>query len=366
MHFFLTLTTECNLRCTYCFGECVEDFESNLGFDIDSFLPPKITYSIQDLKTFLDKDPSPTLIFYGGEPLLEMETMKEIMDRIDATYILQTNGLLLDMVESEYAERFRSIIVSIDGDEETTDYFRGRGTYQSILRNIRHVRKNGYDGEIVARMTVMEPVDIHAQVRHLLGCGFKGVHWQLNALFWDDFKNRPFQEWVNLTYNPGIRKLVTFWMDEMRKGRVHRIYPFSAIMEDLLLKKASLLRCGAGHSEYHIQTDGVISPCPVMQGMRDFYAGSIFDSHPLQLKKYYVQSPCPECRIYGLCGGRCLYANVTKRWGEEGFRLVCETVETLIDSLSVHLSEIRTLIENGTIRYTDFEYTHLNSCEIIP
>jgi len=344
----------------------MEDFGSDLGYKTDNFLPTRMAYSIGQLKGFINGDPSPVLIFYGGEPLLEKERMKEIMDTIEATYMLQTNGILLHTLGEGYIKRFESIVVSIDGDEETTDFFRGKGTYEKILENVEHIRQNGFTGEIVARMTVMEPVDIYAEVLHLLECGFDGVHWQLNALFWDDFARRPFEKWISESYNPNIKKLVDLWIERMRHGRVERIYPFCGIMQDLLSGSESLLRCGAGYAEYNIQTDGFITPCPVMQGMRDFYAGSIFDSHPLNLKKFLVSTPCPECHIYGICGGRCLYANVTKRWGEYGFSVVCKTVENLTEALREILPETRRLIEEGIILPSDFYYTRLNSCEIIP
>lgn len=60
------------------------------------------------------------------------------------------------------------------------------------------------------------------------------------------------------------------------------------------------------------------------------------------------------------------YANVTKLWGEEGFKLVCGTVENLVDSLKAVLPKVQQLIAEHKIRLEDFEYTKYNSCEIIP
>ena len=41
-------------------------------------MPEKINYKIEDLKKFLGK--GHVLTFYGGEPLLEIERIKEIVD----------------------------------------------------------------------------------------------------------------------------------------------------------------------------------------------------------------------------------------------------------------------------------------------
>lgn len=373
MNFYVTLTLNCNLKCIYCYGKCCEDFGSDFGdFEIDYSMPTSINYDIEKLKRFCEKDPEITLVFYGGEPLLKIDKMEEIMDKIKAKrFILQTNGILLDKLKPNYMNKLHTILVSIDGNEELTDFYRGKGTYRKVIENVNLLRKKGFKGEIIARMTVLEPTNIYEQVKWLLfnkECPFESIHWQLDALFWkNDFKKRNFSEWIKKDYNPQIKKLVEFWVKYMEEnGKVLKIYPFLGIMQSLLLNEKSLLRCGAGWTMFNIQTDGNISPCPVMAGMKDFYLGNIESSNPLSLKKVFVSSPCTECHIYEICGGRCLYANVTKLWGEKGFKLVCKTVENLINSLKEFLPKVKKLIFEKRISLKDFEYTKYNSCEIIP
>ena len=162
-------------------------------------------------------------------------------------------------------------------------------------------------------------------------------------------------------------KLVKLWVTYMEKyGKVLKIYPFVGITQSLLLGEPSLLRCGAGWSVYSIQTDGNITPCPVMAGMKDFYLGNIRDTRPQDLRPIFVSEPCLSCDIYTLCGGRCLYANVTKRWGNEGYRIVCKTVRHLITTLKTVVPKIRQLITTERLRIEDFHYFKGNSCEIIP
>lgn len=134
----------------------------------------------------------------------------------------------------------------------------------------------------------------------------------------------------------------------------------------LLGEEKSLLRCGAGWINYAIQTDGYIVPCPSMWGMRNFYLGHISTANPLKLKKVYVGEPCTNCKIFGLCGGRCLYANVTRRWSPEAYKLVCRTVENMIDAIKAETPRIRQLIKNGKIKMEDFEFMKYVGCEIIP
>lgn len=373
MFFFLILTSECNSECRYCFGEALEDFEGDFGcFDVDYSLPGRINFSVDLLGRFCGLDPNCVLIFYGGEPLLCVDEIKRIMDTVRAEhFILQTNGLLLDRLEPAYVNRFTSILVSVDGDEALTDYYRGKGVYRRVIDNLKLIVRNGFRGEIIARMTVMEQTDIYRQVLWLVSNSdfpFSSVHWQLNAGFWNDFSRRNFREWSIKSYNPGIRRLAKFWVDFMEeKGRVLRLYPFLGVANSLLNNEArSPLRCGAGWISYAIQTDGHIIPCPSMWGMRDFYLGHIESADPLKLRRVEVGEPCTSCPTFNLCGGRCLYANITKRWKAEAYKLVCQTVENLIDAVEAEIPRIKRLINVGRIRLKDFEFMKYNSCEIIP
>ena len=140
------------------------------------------------------------------------------------------------------------------------------------MANVKKIRANGYRGELIARMTVTERTDIVDAVRYLAenpDYSFTSIHWQMDANFSRDLSHRRFAEWVDKRYNPGIRALVKAWVDDMEQnGKVRRWYPFVDPMEDLLYGRASLLRCGAGHANYAIMTDGHIAPCPVMIGMK--------------------------------------------------------------------------------------------------
>ena len=374
MFFHVILTGECNSQCRYCFAEAMEDVDEDFsGFDVDYSLPKKIGYKIDLLERLCKQDPECVLTFYGGEPLLCTEEIKQIMNRVNAKhFMIQTNGLFLDRLEPEYINRFHTILVSLDGDKALTDYYRGKGSFRKVIDNLKLIKQNGFRGELIARMTAMEQTDIYKQVTWLLKnkeFSFYSVHWQLNAGFWKcGFARRDFKRWSEENYNSGIRELVKFWVDYMEKnGVVLRLYPFLGIAHSFLSgEETSLLRCGGGWINYAIQTDGHIVPCPTMWGMKDYYLGHISNANPLKLKKVFVGEPCTKCDIFHICGGRCLYANVTKRWGVEDYSLVCNTVRNLIDAVTKEAPRIRKLIENRRISMKDFEFMKYNGCEIIP
>jgi putative peptide-modifying radical SAM enzyme len=374
MFFHVILTTHCNLKCEYCYGEALDDIDSDFSeSQVDYSLPAKINYGVDLLARFCKADKDCVLTFYGGEPLLCIDEIKQIMDNVKVKhFMMQTNGLLLDRLEPEYVNRFHTILVSVDGDEALTDFYRGNGTFRRVIGNLILIKQNGFEGELIARMTVMEHTDIYKQVTWLINnkeFPFTSVHWQLNAGFWkNDFARREFEKWSTESYNIGILRLAKFWVDKMEnEGRVLKLYPLLGVAQSFLSgEKESLLHCGGGWINCAIQTDGYIVPCPVMWGMKNHYLGHIRDANPLKLPKVFITEPCTKCDVFNVCGGRCLYANITKRWNPEAYSLVCGTVRNLISAIERELPRIRRLIEKGRISLKDFEYMKYNGCEIIP
>ena len=255
MNYHLVLTRRCNLNCQYCHGG------GETGPNAD------VQYDLEDLVAFLNKDDDIQLMLYGGEPTLRIPLIIELMDKFpNARFMLQTNALLLSKIPEEYAKRFHSVLISIDGPEEVTDGYRSKGVYQRVLENVQWLEKTGYEGDIVARMTVSQESDIYRDVTHLLQLdnpGFKHVHWQQNVI-WDAEGNwQDFDKWVIESYNPGITRLVDEWVEKMEKRVVDGIVPFIPLAYTMLTGKASTLRCGSGIDTFAIHVNGSIGVCPI-------------------------------------------------------------------------------------------------------
>ena len=368
MFWHLILTDECNLCCSYCRAKAFEPCaEFTRQFTVDPDLPVDFSVDLGELVGFLRRDPDPTLTFYGGEPLLRADLIQEVMASIpNCRFMLQTNGLLLDRLSPHLLQQFHTILISIDGPEVLTDRHRGAGVYARVLSNVDTMLKAGFEGELIARMTVDEATEIEQSVLHCDSLPFSGVHWQIDANFWGDHARRDFCGWAARSYNPGIHRLVGTWVDRIEAGEVPRWYPFLDTTEDLLLGRQSLLRCGSGHANYTIQTDGRIVPCPIMSGMADFYLGHIRNAEPLSLPRVPVEGDCAKCDIVSFCGGRCLYSTVTEPWPAELRAVVCSTVRCLHDSLIHALPRVQAALDDGTVTTADFAHVKYNGCEIIP
>jgi putative peptide-modifying radical SAM enzyme len=364
-NYFIILTRACNLKCTYC------------GEDAAFEQPPiDLAYPLEDLKTFLEQDPTKvTIQFYGGEPLLRLSLLEEIMDTLDCVshWTIQTNATHLDGMKKDYLRRISSILVSIDGRQKTTDVNRGKGIYDRVLTNCKIIRKRGFTGDLVARMTVSEVADVYQEVTHLFSLtdpDFDHVHWQLDSQWDDDPKARwhDFDGWLENSYNPGITRLVHWWLENMKQGKVLGIVPFIPLMRSILYNEPSKLRCGAGIDSFAINPDGSLSVCPISPEFSFSLVGDIFSDPPQTIaNSMCVGPPCPACDNYHLCGGRCLFINKTKLWGEEGFRKVCSTVHHLIAELQAIKPVVTSLLKKGIIFKEKFDYPRFNNgCEIIP
>ncbi len=356
MQYHVLTTERCNLNCTYCGGT-----REIPGVPLD------IEYDMNDLVNFISKDPEAVIGFYGGEPLMAMERLEEIMDEVPAkAFTLQTNGTLLNELKDEYLHRLHSILISLDGGREVTDSSRGTGTYDMIMGNLKGIRDRGYKGDLIARMAFSDRGDIYGDIKHLLSL-FDHVHWQLDV-FWSDLEERgDVNGWLD-RYDEGITRLVKDFGKAMKRGKVLGIVPFIPVFRTLLTGEGTHIRCGAGIDSFAIMTSGSIDACPIAPELLYSNIGDIRNDTPERVRgSRRIGKPCTECDILGICGGRCLYVNQTMSWGREWFDRVCASTKHMIDELRKLVPLARSLIEDNMLTPDAFDYPEINNgCEIIP
>ena len=347
MLYFIFTTGQCNLKCRYCGGSFPQDL-----------VPWRILYPLRDLIDFIAEDDDATIAFYGGEPLLNAQYIAQVMDHVPAKrFVIQTNGLLFKRLKAEYWRRMDTVLLSIDGREAITDYYRGRGVYRKVLEAAHFLRKIGFKGDLIARMTISSRSDVFRDVLHLLSLDiFDHVHWQLDVVWsppWD------FRSWARRSYMPGISRLIHLWKESLEAGRALGIAPFLGIARRAKYGGPAP-PCGAGQDAFAILTDGRIIACPIAVDVPWALLGHISTHSPGELKgKVGIGEPCTSCEVFRYCGGRCLYAYKERYWGEEGFRAVCQVTKHTIREV---LECIDKCAPSEVFSYPSFN----NSLEIIP
>ncbi len=354
---FILTTGECNLECSYCGG----------SFPLWR-VPWRERYSLEELKQSLEGAENLAIAFYGGEPLLNVRFMEKVMDEVEAEhFIVQTNGTLVEKLHPDYWRRMDAVLLSIDGVREVTNYYRGMGVYERVVEAAKYLRRIGFEGDLIARMTISRRSDVFRDVKHLLELGlFDHVHWQLDVV-WSE-RWRGFREWVETSYKPGIAKLVELWMSELKKGRILGLVPFLGILQRELFNRNVAPPCGAGSESVAISTDGRILACPIAVDVKWAELGVIGRNRVTDVVgKVGIKEPCTSCRFFKWCGGRCLYAHKERLWGEEGFQEICEVTSFTIMEILERKKEILKLVEEGAISLEDLNYPPFNnSTEIIP
>lgn len=164
----LQLTQDCNLRCDYCFyvnpnylGR--NHAQKNMNFE----LAKKAMNYLIEHSSWKDKI---TLSFYGGEPLMRFDLIKECIEYMEenvegreVTYSLTCNGTLLNSKMIEYfIDKNVDLLISLDGDKSSHDKHRvfpnGEGSFDIILGKVRKLKKKYPDYfENVFFNTVISP-----------------------------------------------------------------------------------------------------------------------------------------------------------------------------------------------------------------
>lgn len=143
----LELTEECNLRCQYCIYN--ENYKNNRNFGLKRMSKETAFKAIDFLVENGDKSEI-SITFYGGEPLLEFQLLKEVIEYSKLVmperrkhFSFTTNLTLLTEEMANYFSTVEnlSILCSIDGPKEIHDehrkYRNGTGTFDNVYDNFK-------------------------------------------------------------------------------------------------------------------------------------------------------------------------------------------------------------------------------------
>lgn len=142
----LEVTDACNLNCKYCgFGSYYSGYDKRN----DSYMSFPVAKNIIDyLRTFwkskmsLSSERSVFISFYGGEPLLNMTLIKQVVDyttglcedSISFIYSMTTNAMLLDKYMDYLIEKKFQLLVSLDGNDRSHSYRVTKGGSNSFCK----------------------------------------------------------------------------------------------------------------------------------------------------------------------------------------------------------------------------------------
>ncbi len=150
----LQVTQNCNLRCEYCAysGSYYNRTHTAKRMSLDTALQ-----GVDFLMSHSMDQKEVHVGFYGGEPLLEFDLIRQVVAYVEneyagkkVTFGLTTNATLMtEEIVSFFVEKDFHVMISLDGPEELHDKHRrfvnGRGSYKIMMKNLTSLRQNHYD-----------------------------------------------------------------------------------------------------------------------------------------------------------------------------------------------------------------------------
>ena len=331
---------DCNLRCKYCFAS-TGDFHGPRGL-----LPVETGKRALDwLVRHSGNRKQLEVDFFGGEPMMNFETIKEIVAYGRSLeketgkhfqFTTTTNAVNLTEEVGEFLNKeMYNVVLSIDGRKEIHDFMRpaanGKGSYDVVLPKMQAFRKSRGDKSYYVRGTFTNRnLDFSNDVISLADNGFDQISIEPVVLE----KDSPFA--LSEEMLPRILaeydKLAEIYLDRRKNGRWFNFFHFNIDLEGGPCIRKRLTGCGAGNEYVAVTPEGDIYPCHQFVGREGFKMGSVLtDEFNTDLQAKFAanhvlsKEKCSECWARFYCSGGCA-ANAHAFHGDisKPYELECE------------------------------------------
>lgn len=317
----LNVSHACNLACTYCFAG-----HGHYGGKSSQMSKITARRAIDLLLELSAQQTQITIVFFGGEPLLNIPVIKDSVTYAkeqalrygkSISFSMTTNGLLLSDELIEYFDENQVyILISIDGSRQIQDMQRplpnGKGSYDILLPRVQALSKHR-KGRISARSTITrQNVEFSQVVDHLSSIGFGRVYCMpMTATCPGDMLELTEEEIISMEVE--YEKMVKRILDALECGKGYAFGGFHRYINLIHGSQKRPYACGVGRSMITVTPSGDIFPCHRFVGMEKFKAGNVWKELDIPgMQKTFsnasVQSlpGCKECWARYVCSGRCL------------------------------------------------------------
>ncbi|MEZ4357312.1 MAG: thioether cross-link-forming SCIFF peptide maturase [Eubacteriales bacterium] len=314
----LNMAHDCNLRCTYCFGD-----KGAFGGERKKMSVDIAKRALLMLAQKSGKRKNLEVDFFGGEPLINFEAVKEAVvygRQLEKEYdknfrfTITTNAYSFPEEYMDFLNKeMKNVVISVDGRKQTHDRLRktvsGGGSYDKVIENaMKFVKKRG-EGEHYIRGTfTSNNLDFSADVTDLVDKGFKQIS---------------IEPVVTVGSLAITKEMLPQIMDEYEKlfdllreyKDTEKWFNFFHFMIDLdagpCLNKR-IRGCGAGREYVAISPDGDIYPCHQFVGKSEFLMGNIFYgiidkdiAKKFSSVNVFEKEDCSKCFAKYYCSGGC-------------------------------------------------------------
>lgn len=315
----LHVAHDCNLRCSYCFAG-TGDFGRARG------LMPKAVgeRAVDFIIANSGKRRNCELDFFGGEPLLNMETVKHVVAYVrrreaetgkSFKLTLTTNGVLLNDSNISYLnDNNISLVLSLDGRREVHNHMRpfadGRGSYDNIVANVRKAIVSRNDRNYYLRGTfTAHNLDFAADVLAMADQGFTQL--SVEPVVAKDCDYALTEEHLPALFEQ-YEQLAVEYLKRKLKGPAFDFFHFNLDINNGPCVAKRLSGCGAGHEYFAVTPEGHLYPCHQFVGREEYLLGTLDEGVtkrelPEQFRQAHVlnKPDCRDCWARFYCSGGC-------------------------------------------------------------
>lgn len=318
----LHVSHDCNLRCGYCFASTGDFGTGRKTMDIET-----AEKAIDFVVTRSGPRRNIEVDFFGGEPLMAMDTVKHTIAYARALeestgkrfrFTITTNGMLLNDRTIEYInQEMSNVVLSLDGRPEVHDRERvtasGKGSYEMIVPKFQKLvaGRGAKDYYLRGTFTRLNE-DFADDVMHIASLGFKNISVEPVVGRRGEPYALPEEDLPKLEAE--YERLANLLQEHPEINFFH----FNVDLEQGPCAIKRLRGCGAGCEYVAITPEGDIYPCHQFVGNPDYKLGSLSEgTFNMELSGRFAalnidtREECQNCWARFYCSGGCSASNFT-------------------------------------------------------
>ncbi len=360
----LNVAHDCNLRCKYCFAS-KGDYSGKRELMSSEVGKKAVDFLVENSGNMRNVE----IDFFGGEPLLAMETVKEVVSyaktlekeyRKRFNFTITTNALLLDDNTINYLHKnMDNVVLSLDGRKNVNDHIRvradGSGSYDDIVYKIQkmvELRERDKKEYYVRGTFTRYNLDLAEDVFHLADLGFREI--SIEPVVGNDGDYLLKEEDLRVLFEQYGRIAAEYLRRKKTGENPFRFYHFNMDIYHGPCIYKRLWACGAGRDYLAVTPSGEIYPCHQFVGQSQFLMGNIFDGRLNDdvidlLKETHVFSKdeCSTCWARYFCSGGCNANNFLINGDmKKPYHITCELQKKRIE-YAIYLNSQQEVISPG-------------------
>lgn len=317
----LHVSHDCNLRCKYCFAD------EGAYHNRRELMSAEVGKAAMD---FLVKNSGKRrnleVDFFGGEPLMNFDVVKEVvayarsLEKLhdkNFRFTITTNGVLLNDDNIAFInEHMSNVVLSLDGRKETNDRVRcridGSGSYDSIVPKLLKVAESRNQDNYYVRGTFTKyNLDFANDVLHLADLGFKQT--SVEPVVCDASEDYAITKEDLPAIFAEYERLVEEYLKRRKDGNGFNFFHFMIDLDQGPCVIKRLSGCGSGCEYLAVAPNGDLYPCHQFVGTDEYKMGTIFDGitrpeirSTFESCNVYTKPKCKECFAKFYCSGGCM------------------------------------------------------------